>query len=99
VQQLDLVHRSMALLASTSLAAEGRGAAALDEHGAIVEAIARGDGEAAAQALKAHISRAFETRLKLESGDRRRLEADPGSFRRASHPDQPSARAGCGALS
>jgi DNA-binding GntR family transcriptional regulator len=74
VQQLDLVHRSMALLASTSLAAEGRGAATLDEHGAIVEAIARGDGEAAAKALKTHISRAFETRLKLESGDRRRLE-------------------------
>ena len=74
VQQLDLVHRSMALLASTSLAAEGRGAAALDEHDAIVEAIARGDGEAAAQALKDHISRAFETRLKLESGDRQRLE-------------------------
>lgn len=74
VRQLDLVHRSMALLASSSLAAEGRGAATLDEHAAIVEAIARGDGEAAAQALKAHISRAFETRLKLESGDRRRLE-------------------------
>ncbi len=74
VQQLDLVHRSMALLASTSLAAEGRGAATLDEHAAIVEAIARGDGEAAAQALKEHISRAFETRLKLESGDRRRKD-------------------------
>jgi DNA-binding GntR family transcriptional regulator len=74
VQQLDLVHRSMALLASTSLAAEGRGAATLDEHEAIVEAIGRGDGEGAAKALKAHISRAFETRLKLESGDRRRLE-------------------------
>jgi DNA-binding GntR family transcriptional regulator len=74
VQQLDLVHRSMALLASTSLAAEGRGAATLDEHEAIVEAIGRGDGEDAAKALKAHISRAFETRLKLESGDRRRLE-------------------------
>jgi DNA-binding GntR family transcriptional regulator len=72
VQQLDLVHRSMALLASTSLTAEGRGAATLDEHGAIVEAIARGDGEAAAQALKTHISHAFETRLKLESSDRRR---------------------------
>lgn len=73
VQQLDLVHRSMALLATTSLEAEGRGRAALDEHAAIVEAIARGDGNAAEAALKAHISRAFETRLKLESGDRRRV--------------------------
>jgi len=72
VQQLDLVHRSMALLATTSLEAEGRGRTALDEHEAIVEAIARGDGEAADRALREHISRAFETRLKLESGDRRR---------------------------
>lgn len=75
VQQLDLVHRSMALLATTSLAAEGRGDEALDEHSAIVEAVACGDGDAAAKALKAHISHAFETRLKLESGDRRRLDA------------------------
>lgn len=72
VQQLDLVHRSMALLATTTLEAEGRGRTALDEHEAIVEAIARGDGEAADRALREHISRAFETRLKLESGDRRR---------------------------
>ena len=72
VQQLDLVHRSMALLATTSLEAEGRGRTALDEHDAMVEAIARGDGDAADKALREHISRAFETRLKLESGDRRR---------------------------
>ncbi|PQO23566.1 GntR family transcriptional regulator [Rhodobacteraceae bacterium WD3A24] len=72
VQQLDLVHRSMALLASTSLAAEGRGARALAEHQAIVDAIAAGEGEAAYAALKKHISQAFETRLKLdaESNDR-----------------------------
>lgn len=67
VQQLDLVHRSMALLASTSLSAEGRGPATLAEHTAIVDAIAAGDGEAAGQALKTHISRAFETRLKIDA--------------------------------
>ena len=67
VQQLDLVHRSMALLATTSLAAEGRGARALDEHQAIVDAIGEGDGEAAAAALRHHISQAFETRLKLDA--------------------------------
>ncbi len=67
VQQLDLVHRSMALLATTSLAAEGRGLAALAEHDAIVRAIAAGDGEAAQQALRSHISKAFETRLKLDA--------------------------------
>ena len=67
VQQLDLVHRSMALLASTSLAAEGRGADALDEHSAIVAAIEAGDGDKADDALKTHISRAFETRLRLDA--------------------------------
>jgi DNA-binding GntR family transcriptional regulator len=68
VQQLDLVHRSMALLATTSLAAEGRGSAALAEHAAIVQAIEAGDGAAAQEALRAHISKAFETRLKLDAG-------------------------------
>ena len=67
VQQLDLVHRSMALLATTSLAAEGRSAAALGEHDAIVRAIAAGDGDGAHTALRAHISKAFETRLNLDS--------------------------------
>ena len=67
VQQLDLVHRSMALLASTSLAAEGRGEDALAEHDAIVTAIEVGNGGDALEALRAHISRAFETRLKLDA--------------------------------
>lgn len=69
VQQLDLVHRTMALMAVTSLAAQGRGARALKEHQAIVSAISARDGEAAYQALKTHISQAFETRLKLDSSD------------------------------
>ncbi len=67
VQQLDLVHRSMALMATTSLAAEGRGAGALDEHHAIVSAIEIGDGDAANKALCEHISKAFMTRLKLDA--------------------------------
>ena len=67
VQQLDLVHRSMALMATTSLAAEGRGEMALAEHAAIVDAISRRDEEAAFQALRDHISVAFVTRLKLDS--------------------------------
>ena len=69
VQQLDLVHRSMALMATTSFAAEGRDMKALDEHDAIVAAIEAGDGEAAARALKVHISRAYETRLRVDSGE------------------------------
>jgi DNA-binding GntR family transcriptional regulator len=73
VQQLDLVHRSMALLATTSLAAEGRGVATISEHAKLVEAIACGDSDAAYVALRDHISNAFETRLKQDASDARRL--------------------------
>jgi DNA-binding GntR family transcriptional regulator len=69
VQQLDLVHRSMALMATTSLAAEGRDGTAVAEHAQIVAAIASGDGAAAEAALAAHLSRAFETRLRVEAGE------------------------------
>lgn len=71
IQQLDLVHRSMALMATTSFAAEGRDSEALAEHAAIVGAIAERDGEAAYQALRAHISKAFETRLRVDAGELR----------------------------
>ncbi len=67
VQQLDLVYRSMALMARTSLAAAGRGEDALAEHQAIVDAIAAQDGDRAADALKAHLSTAFKVRLKEEA--------------------------------
>ena len=67
VQQLDLVHRSMALLATTSLSAEGRTKGTLEEHAQIVAAIEAGDGDAADQALRDHISKAFVTRLKLDA--------------------------------
>lgn len=69
IDQLDLVHRSMALLATTSLAADGRGQAALDEHQKIVDAIGDHDGEAACNALKQHLSYAFETRLRIDAGE------------------------------
>ncbi|MCR9069250.1 MAG: GntR family transcriptional regulator [Rhodobacteraceae bacterium] len=68
VQQLDLVYRSMALMARTSLAAAGRGERALEEHAEIVDAIAARDGGRAAQALKDHLSIAFVVRLKEEAG-------------------------------
>jgi len=67
VQQLDLVHRSMALLATTSISAEGRGADTLKEHAVIVKAIEDGDGDAAYKALRDHISEAFVVRLKLDA--------------------------------
>jgi DNA-binding GntR family transcriptional regulator len=69
VQQLDLVHRSMALLALTSLAAKGRDEVALSEHDAIVSAIEARDEQAAGDRLRDHISRAYVTRLKLDSGE------------------------------
>ena len=69
VQQLDLVYRSMALMATTSLSAKGRSQVAMDEHAAIVDAIARGDGDAAYEVLKGHISRAFEARLRQDADE------------------------------
>ena len=69
VQQLDLVRRSMALMATTSFAAEGRDGPALVEHERIVAAIEARDGDAAYLALKTHISKAYETRLRIDAGE------------------------------
>ncbi|BBU55617.1 GntR family transcriptional regulator [Mameliella alba] len=69
VQQLDLVYRSMALMATTSLAAKGRGEIALGEHQAIVEAVSKRDEDAAYRALRDHISTAFITRLKQDNAE------------------------------
>ncbi|QUJ77195.1 GntR family transcriptional regulator [Sulfitobacter albidus] len=74
VRQLDLVHRSMALMATTSLAVVGRGAIAQAEHDQIVTAIEARDGDAADAALRAHISVAFTTRLRQEA-ERREAES------------------------
>jgi DNA-binding GntR family transcriptional regulator len=67
VQQLDLVYRSMALMATTSLAAEGRGEIAQAEHDKIVTCIEVRDEAGAEKALRSHISVAFVTRLKQEA--------------------------------
>lgn len=67
VQQLDLVYRSMALMATTSLAATGRGPKALEEHARIVECIRTRQEQEAYEALKAHISIAFVQRLRTDS--------------------------------
>jgi DNA-binding GntR family transcriptional regulator len=70
IQQLEMVRRSMALVATTSLAAAGRAARALDEHEALVRAIEARDGATAEQVIRAHLSNALETRL-LADADRR----------------------------
>lgn len=69
VQQLDIVHRTMALMAHSSLAVPGRGEDSLAEHRKIVQAIGAGDPDAADAALRAHISRAYETRLRQGAKD------------------------------
>ena len=73
VQQLDLVYRTMALMATSSLAVKGRGEIAQGEHDRIVAGIEARDGAAAAAALRDHISLAFVTRLKRDAA---RREAD-----------------------
>ncbi len=70
IRQLESVHRTMALLTTTSLAADGRGENALEEHKAIVEAIANRDKTVADMALREHISMAYETRLKQDATER-----------------------------
>ena len=70
VQQLDLVHRSMALMATSSLAVEGRGRIAQSEHDLIVRMIEARDEDGADDALRSHISVAFTTRLKQEAARR-----------------------------
>lgn len=67
-QMLQSMRRSMALISSTTLAAPGRGAQALDEHAEIVAAIAARDEAAAQAAAERHISNAYRTRLVLEGG-------------------------------
>ena len=69
VQQLDIVHRTMALMAHSSLAVPGRGEDSLDEHRAIVKSIAAGNPDEADAALRAHISLAYETRLRQGARD------------------------------
>ncbi len=71
VRQLDLVHRSMALMATTSFAAQGRDLVGLAEHDSIVRALEARDCDAARAAIRSHISNAFETRLRVDAGELR----------------------------
>lgn len=59
------LQESIALLPVTTFVQQGRLALAVQEHGAIIAAIAARDPEAAARAATAHIERALATRLGL----------------------------------
>ncbi|MBE9604972.1 GntR family transcriptional regulator [Acetobacteraceae bacterium H6797] len=68
-QTLSNMRLSLALLAGTTLNVPDRGGEAQDEHGAIVEAIARRDQAGAEAAARAHIKAAFKARLQLIQTD------------------------------
>jgi DNA-binding GntR family transcriptional regulator len=64
-RMLDNLRLSLALLAGTTLRLPDRGPAAVEEHAAIVEAIAAHDPAAAEEAARRHIRTAFAARLTL----------------------------------
>ncbi|MEL6299804.1 MAG: GntR family transcriptional regulator [Pseudomonadota bacterium] len=59
----DTLAEALALLGPTTLAAPGRAAKSVDEHAAIVDAIADRDGDRAEAAARVHIQAAFAQRL------------------------------------
>jgi len=63
VKTLNTLQESMMLLGPTTLAAAGRAQTSRAEHGAIVEALARRDPDAAETAARAHIIAAYRIRL------------------------------------
>ena len=62
---LENMRLSLALLRGTTLGAPERGAQAVAEHAAVVEAIAARDPEAAEAAARRHIRAAFKARIRL----------------------------------
>jgi DNA-binding GntR family transcriptional regulator len=56
-------------MATTSFAAEGRDEVAMVEHDRIVAAMETRNPDAAYAALRRHISKAFETRLRIDAGE------------------------------
>lgn len=63
VNTLNALQESMMLLGPTTLAASGRPDAARHEHGLIIEAMERRDGDAAEAHARAHIREAYKARL------------------------------------
>lgn len=64
---LDNLRLSLVLLAGTTLAIPHRGDQSLDEHTAIIEAIARRDPDAADAAARVHINNAYRARIRLQA--------------------------------
>jgi DNA-binding GntR family transcriptional regulator len=68
VQTLGAMRRSLSLLSGTTLGSPGRGAESVEEHAAIVAAIAARDEDGAEAAARRHITNALRARLRLEAG-------------------------------
>ena len=64
-QTLEHFRLSLALLATTTLDAPGRGPTSVEEHAAIVARIAARDADGAEAAARLHILNAFRTRIKI----------------------------------
>jgi DNA-binding GntR family transcriptional regulator len=67
IDTLAAMRRSLSLLAGTTLADPGRGPESVDEHAAIVAAVAARDEDAAEAAARRHIVHALRVRLRLEA--------------------------------
>lgn len=65
VKTLHALDEAMALLGPTTLAVDGRAEEALEQHRAVVEAIEKGDAQAAEAAARAHIQGSHRARLTL----------------------------------
>ena len=73
IQALDNLRIHLSLLPSSTYNLEERVLSAQKEHEEIVDAIARGDGDAAERAARNHIASGYETRLRMMS--RSQMEA------------------------
>jgi DNA-binding GntR family transcriptional regulator len=67
IQTLASMRRSLSLLSGTTLTDPGRGIQSVEEHAAIVDAIAARDEDAAEAAARRHIVNALKTRLRHEA--------------------------------
>jgi DNA-binding GntR family transcriptional regulator len=67
IQTLASMRRSLSLLSGTTLTDPGRGLQSVEEHAAIVDAIAARDEDAAEAAARRHIVNALKTRLRHEA--------------------------------
>jgi DNA-binding GntR family transcriptional regulator len=67
IQSLESIRRSLSLLSGPAFALSERRSASVDEHEAIVEAVAARDEDAAEAAARRHVVNALRARLRIEN--------------------------------